>query len=120
MLFEKTSHQGALADYFTCSESSTVFKSIEVSFDAENQLLLVNWEGQSTSEEIRKGYDVMMEQVRSHIPKRLCWISIKGTLLGEVISDGCFLRFFRRSCRQLGIMYLWPLCYRLYSILGWW
>ncbi|RDV16918.1 hypothetical protein DXT99_02095 [Pontibacter diazotrophicus] len=44
---------------------------IEVSFDKVNHILVVNWEGELSSDEIRKGYDILMEEVRIHKPKKL-------------------------------------------------
>ncbi|WP_162055867.1 hypothetical protein [Pontibacter pamirensis] len=42
-----------------------------MSFDKVNQVLVVNWEGELSSDEIRKGYDILMEEVRIHKPKKL-------------------------------------------------
>lgn len=81
MLFSKVNSADTFPGVLTCSKSSPASRCFEVTFDRENQVLVVNCEGELSSDEIRKGYDVVMEEVLFHKPKKLLLdIHNRGTI----------------------------------------
>lgn len=86
----------------TTSVSSTAFNSIEVSFDAEDQVLLVNWEGGLSSDEIRNGYEVMVEQVRCYKPKKLLLDFHKRSIIRRTDQRWVFSTVFPQVLQTVG------------------
>ena len=71
MLLEKTTHAETFSGLLTATESYTASIDISVLFDAVNHVLVINWEGKPGSAEIRKGYNMIVEEVRKYKPKKI-------------------------------------------------
>lgn len=102
MLHKMIFDQSTSGDLLTCSESSTAVNSIEVSFDAKDQVLLVNWEGELSSDDIRKGYEVMMEQVRFYKPQKLLLDFHKRGIIRRIDQRWVFSSVFPQVLHTVG------------------
>lgn len=71
MLLDKIAFTNTYSGQLTAPGSGTVCIHIEISYDADNHVLVVNWEGEPCSAEIRRGYTFIMEEVRKHKPKKV-------------------------------------------------
>jgi len=70
MFSEKTT-VAALPDILFKMDGSTALENPEVTYNTVTEVLVVNWEGEISSEKIRLGYDMVMKQVREHKPCKL-------------------------------------------------
>lgn len=51
--------------------SNFCVENLSVSYDADKKVLLVNWEGEVSSSSIRKGYNIVMQQVKLLRPRKI-------------------------------------------------
>lgn len=71
MLPENTINNTAFPALLAHPESDERLENLDVVYDASSGVLVVNWEGEFSSEEIRFGYGIMMSKVKAHKPRKL-------------------------------------------------
>ncbi|PRY12380.1 hypothetical protein CLV24_108124 [Pontibacter ummariensis] len=52
------------------AKDALIHDKLNVHYDQEQEILVVTWTGKVSSEELRKGYDLVMEQVMTHKPRK--------------------------------------------------
>lgn len=57
----------------TPEKSGLTYKldNLDVAYGADNEVLVVNWEGEISSKDIRIGYKIVLQQVEMHKPQKL-------------------------------------------------
>lgn len=46
-------------------------ENLDVTYNSDSEVLVVNWEGEISSEDIRIGYKILLQQVKLHKPRKL-------------------------------------------------
>ncbi len=52
-------------------EGNSCLENLDISYDADNEVLVVNWEGEINSECIRNGYTLLMKRVQLLRPRKI-------------------------------------------------
>lgn len=102
MFSRKVTHTDALKGLLVSPESSSASTLLDLSFDAENRVLIVNWQGELSSEDIRAGYDLVMEQVQSYKPQKLLLDFQKRLMIRRKDQRWVFSTIFPHILRTVG------------------
>lgn len=71
MFSKKITYTDALQELVPPLVGTAVIDRLHVAYDTAREVLVVNWEGEANSEEIRRGYDILMEQICLYKPQKL-------------------------------------------------
>ncbi|GAB3539092.1 hypothetical protein GCM10027443_35260 [Pontibacter brevis] len=102
MFLKETSPAYTFKELLRASGSSTASNVIEVFYDAEQCVLVVNWEGEPGSDEVRKVYNDVMEEVRRLKPRKLLLDLHKRGMIRRLDQRWVFSTFFPQVLRTVG------------------
>ncbi|GAA4436074.1 hypothetical protein GCM10023188_28720 [Pontibacter saemangeumensis] len=102
MIAERIINKNVLPDISLKPELVYKLENLDVSYNAADEVLTVQWAGEISSEDIRVGYEIVMRQVKLHRPSKLLFDFHKRVSIKRKAQRWVFSTVFPKILRTVG------------------